>query len=121
MIELDVTTVSERLGLGDEYKQWLEDLAAVGPPPRPWRLPSASEMPKLLERLGVTADDVTEIMDGLSDVRRDLAFVWLLERCHHRLVRDIGRFGALVAPATRNSRRGLVGDPGRFWTPDGAR
>src|SRR5918996_297593 len=96
MIELDVTTVSERLGLGDEYKQWLEDLAALGPPPRPWRLPSASEMPKLLERLGVTADDVTEIMDGLSDVRRDLAFVWLLERCHHRLVRDIGRSGADV-------------------------
>jgi hypothetical protein len=113
MIELDVTTVLERLGLGDEYKKWLEDLAAVGAPARPSRLPSASEMPAILERMGVATEDVTEIMAGLPDVRRDPAFVWLLERCHHRLTRDIGRVHAEVGEW--RDLPGVLGSAGRYF------
>jgi hypothetical protein len=94
MVDLDATSVAERLDLGEEYTRWLEDLEAHGPPPKHARIPESAELHALLERLGVVAEDAIAIIDGLPRVAGDPALAWLLQRCSHQLTRDTGSFDA---------------------------
>jgi hypothetical protein len=113
MNELSAYEVAGRLSLGEDFGPWLEELQALGPHEKRARIPAAPETAAVLERLGVTHSDVAEILHGLPKVERDPALAWLLERCHHRLVRDLGRFGAEVGEWP--NLPDALGAPGRYF------
>ena len=96
MVELDASAVSTRLSLGEKYEPWLEELQACGPAERQWRRPSPAELAEILERLTVVPSDAAELGEGLTRAETEPALMWLVERCRHRLVRDLGRFDAEV-------------------------
>lgn len=81
--------VARGLGLGDEHAGWLAELEQVGTPPAT-ALPGAREAAELLTRLGCSRDSIADTVATLPHPARDPERWWLLERCHARLVRDIG-------------------------------
>jgi hypothetical protein len=87
--QLDTATVRRRLDLGDDYRTWLEELAAAGPPPLV-PLPGATEIPSLLERLGIAGADAAELTGAWPSPDRTPEVWWLLERCRHCIIRDLG-------------------------------
>jgi hypothetical protein len=97
MPQLDAATVRRRLGLGEDHRAFLEELAAAGPPASPATLPGAAELPALLRRLGVADQDAAELTRALPSPDRTPEVWWLLERCHRRIVGDLGE----VAPVPR--------------------
>jgi hypothetical protein len=90
MPDLDAAAVRRRLGLGDDHREWLEELTAAGPPGSPAVLPGAAELPPLLRRLGVADQDAAELTRALPSPDRTPEVWWLLERCHRRIVADLG-------------------------------
>jgi GNAT-like C-terminal domain/N-acyltransferase N-terminal domain len=90
MPQLDTATVRRRLGLGDDHRAWLQELAAAGPPTPPPTLPRASDVPSLLERLGIAGSDAAELTGAWPSPERTPEVWWLLERCHRCIVRDLG-------------------------------
>lgn len=107
----DAIAVRERLGLGEEAMPWLDELQALGAPERPADLPSADEAGALLERLKVPSGQASEALEAMPSAGRDPTLWWLIERCYHVIVRDMGGFGYLRAwprlPAG-------LGAPGRY-------
>ena len=89
-MHLDATMVRRRLGLGDNYGAWLEELEATGPTLPPTTLPRTADTPSLLERLGVAGPDAVELTGAWPSPEWTPEAWWLLERCHHDIVRDLG-------------------------------
>jgi len=87
---LDAAAVRRRLGLGEDHRAWLEELAAAGPPAPPTSLPRPADVAPLLERLGIAGPDAAELTGALPSPDRTPEVWWLLERCHRRLVHDLG-------------------------------
>ena len=110
-VQLDAVTIRERLGLGEESLAWLQELEAIGEPPRPVHLPSPTEAPALLARVAAPDEQIAEAVAALPHLREDPALWWLLERCHHLLVQKMGEFSQLrpwpAPPAA-------LGAPGRY-------
>jgi GNAT domain-containint protein/N-acyltransferase family protein len=90
MPRLEAAAVRRRLGLGEDHRAFLEELAAAGPPAAPATLPGAAELPPLLCRLGVADQDTAELTRALPSPDRTPEVWWLLERCHRRVVADLG-------------------------------
>jgi hypothetical protein len=82
--------VGAALGLGDGYRDWLADLEAIGPLSDPVSMPDRRGAGELLRRAGCSPAGVTDVLDSLPDPERDPEIWWLLERCAHLLVRDMG-------------------------------
>jgi hypothetical protein len=82
--------VRARLGLDDSYRQWVQELAAVGPPGRPVRLPGARQAAGRLRRLACPAPDAAAAAACLPSPERTPVLWWLLERCAQRLLGDLG-------------------------------
>jgi hypothetical protein len=97
MPRLDAAAVQRRLGLGEDHRAFLEELAAAGPPAAPTTLPGAAELSPLLRRLGVADQDAAALTGALPSPDRTPEVWWLLERCHRRVVADLGG----VAPLPR--------------------
>lgn len=93
--ELTALSVQERLGLGEEAAAWLGDVEQVGAPETTVTLPSPSEARALLERLAVPSAQIAEMVETLPDLDHEPALWWLLTRCHHLLVRDMGGFDSM--------------------------
>lgn len=88
----DPETVRATLRLGGDTNGWLADLAALGPPAEPVRVPSGDDAYTLLRRLEVPGRDAEEIAAATPGAQSHPELWWLLERVHHRLVRDLGDF-----------------------------
>ncbi len=95
MEQLNASTVRHRLSLGEDYLSWLNALEAAGAPPRPLSLPTPGELPALLVRLGVQPPDADAIIESCPSQTRTPEVWWLLERCSHRIVLDLGGFESL--------------------------
>jgi GNAT-like C-terminal domain/N-acyltransferase N-terminal domain len=96
MPQLDVATVHRRLGLGDDHRAWLDELEAAGPPTPPAALPSPDDVSLLLERLGIARADAADLIGAWPSPDRTPEVWWLLERCHRRIVGDLGQTSALA-------------------------
>lgn len=82
--------VARDLGLGESYREWLSELEAGGPPPQRVVLPDEWRTRELLASLRVDQVDAVELLAARPDRERHPQLWWLLERCHHRLVRSFG-------------------------------
>jgi GNAT-like C-terminal domain/N-acyltransferase N-terminal domain len=89
-VRLRSTEVQERLGLGEGYHGWVQELAELGAPSRPLRLPGADEATEYLRRLACHPSDATAVAGCLPSPEGSPALWWLLERCVQRLVGDLG-------------------------------
>lgn len=92
---LTARSVQERLGLGEAATAWLGDLEQAEASDSPVTLPPPNEARALLERLAVPRTQITGIIDTLPALEREPALWWLLTRCHHLLVREMGGFDPL--------------------------
>jgi hypothetical protein len=90
MPRVDAAAVRRRLGLGEDHHAFLAELAAAGPPASPVALPATAELPALLRRLGVADQDAAALAGALPSPDRTPEVWWLLERCHRRIVADLG-------------------------------
>ncbi len=108
-LDMNAVTVRERLGLGEDATAGLDDLESVGAPRQPVRLPSRDEAVALLARLAVPSADVPELVSAMPSAGDDPALWWLLERCYHRLVQDMGGFGPLRPWASLPASLGAAG------------
>lgn len=96
MVELlDARTVTRRLGLDDRHRERLVELELVGPALEALILPSPGEARRLLAHLGLPGSDAESVAASLPTSTEDPELWWLLERCHHELVRDLGGFEPL--------------------------
>jgi GNAT-like C-terminal domain/N-acyltransferase N-terminal domain len=68
-----------------ETSAWLDELAALGPGPRPLRLPAPDAAAGLLARVGVPAGEIKAIVATLPSPAGDPDRWWVLERAYHRL------------------------------------
>jgi hypothetical protein len=96
MPQLDVAAVRHRLGLGDDHRSWLEELAAAGPLTPPTVLPGPAAAAFLLKRLGVSPADAADLTRAWPSPDRTPEVWWLLARCHRRIVGDLGQTSALA-------------------------
>ena len=74
-----------------ETTTWLEHLEAIGAPDFEVVLPSADELPPVLLELAVPHEDIDDLVAMLPSRERPAELWWLLERCTHSLVREMGR------------------------------
>jgi GNAT-like C-terminal domain/N-acyltransferase N-terminal domain len=112
-LPLGVEAVAERLGLGADYQAWLGFLEATGAPADCLRLPSPDEAALVLRRVGVDEPDLAAILAELPSPTGQPELWWLLERCYHGVLRDIGQPRAVHSWPTVPSQ---LGPGGRcFW------
>lgn len=69
---------------------WLEHLEGIGEPDFEVRLPSAVDLPPALLGLAVPHEDIDDLVATLPARESAPQLWWLLERCTHSLVRDLG-------------------------------
>lgn len=105
--------VRDRLGLQDRHGDWLQELAATGPPPSPVALPGQSQVVRLLMRLGCRSADAVAVAATLPSPERAPELWWLLERCYQRLAGDMGGVDYLICRWP--SLPDLLGAPGRLF------
>src|SRR5258708_38096663 len=82
--------VRQHLDFGDDALAWLNELASVGAPPRPIQLPTPDDTPALLVRLHVPGGLIAEVIAAKPTPDRDPVLWWVLERCCHLLIKDMG-------------------------------
>jgi hypothetical protein len=85
-----VEDIRELLRAGQNTRTWLEHLETIGEPNFEVRLPSAGELPPVLLDLAVPHEDIGALVALLPSLRQSQDLWWLLERCAHSLVRDMG-------------------------------
>lgn len=87
--------IRHRLGLPLDAQPVLDRLQSVGPPPTPVVVPDEKEAAALLTRLQVSAEDIVEMVSARPDPSRDPELWWLLERCCHEMLLDMGGTGLI--------------------------
>lgn len=91
--------VGNRLGIADADLDWIDRWERLGPAAEPLVLPTAAEAERLLvTRLGADAVDADAVAAARPDPHRDPELWWLLERCHHQVLADMGGTGMLIWP-----------------------
>ncbi len=88
----DVGTVRRELGLDHTFDAFLTELAGLRPEPGAARLPGPAQAHRELTRLLVAEQDAAEAVAVLPDPDRHPELWWLLERCRHWLVSDLGGY-----------------------------
>ncbi|MFD0922416.1 acyltransferase domain-containing protein [Saccharopolyspora rosea] len=68
----------------------MDELSGLAPEPDTAHLPNPAEAAALLARLKVASVDVAEAVAALPDPDVHPKLWWLLERCRHRLITDMG-------------------------------
>ena len=115
MTEPNKETVAARLGLVAEYRAWLDFLEALGAAPGGVPLVGRDEAESLLRQVGLDEPDLGAILAELPSRSGQPELWWLLERCYHGVLRDIGQSGAGAMRSWPSLPEGL-GEPGRyFW------
>lgn len=88
-MNVDASAVRAWLPDTQQYVDWVADLEQVDAP-APVDLPTGSTLRDLLDRMAVPSEDAEEIAATQPDPERDPELWWLLERCRHRLVEQMG-------------------------------
>lgn len=94
----DAASVKRRLELTDNFDAFLDELSAMEPEPGAARLPDPAGAAALLSRLRVSDADIAEAVPALPAPETQAELWWLLERCRHRLVSDLGGGADLRIP-----------------------
>lgn len=89
-VRVDAAGVRAGLGLDGAFDRFLAELAALEPEVGAARLPDGDEAAELLARMEVPEADAAEVTAALPAVAARPELWWLLERCRHRLVSDMG-------------------------------
>ncbi len=87
---------------------WLEHLEAAGAPEFAVELPSADELPPILLELTVPHEEIDGLVVLLPSLKQSAGLWWLLERCAHVLVRDMGQIGRPQLFPTLPSEMGVM-------------
>lgn len=87
---LTAGAVAECLGLGPDYRSWLQGLEDLGSRTGPTRLPHGDALRAVLIRIGTPPLDADEIVEAAPSAGTTPEVWWLLERCHRSLVADMG-------------------------------
>ncbi|GAA1582584.1 hypothetical protein GCM10009789_40440 [Kribbella sancticallisti] len=111
----EVRRVRRALGLTDADLDDLARLAAFGSTPERFRLPDGPVADQYLRDLGVCDLDRTETLGARPDPRDHPELWWLLERCYHHLISNVGRPGRLSPPWPTLSSLGAVGRFAYVW------
>jgi hypothetical protein len=83
-------SVRDLLRLDQSYDEWLTELDRVGPPDQRIAPRSVEDTTCLLDRLGFAAEDAADALATRIQPDNHPALWWLLERCHHAVVRGLG-------------------------------
>ncbi len=105
-------SVRALLSLDESYDEWLDELERIGPPASPLVPPPEEETAGLLDRLEFAAEDARDALAARILPAEHPELWWLLERCHHAVVRG------LQAEAPRWTILRLpdeLGEQGRFF------
>ena len=80
--------------LGSEHQQWLDLMEQLGEPDFEVVLPDADDLPPILLDLAVPHEDIDDLVAMLpQNMAWPPEMLWLLRRCTHALVREIGTLG----------------------------
>jgi hypothetical protein len=88
-LKFDAASICTRLGLGDNFRPWLEELESIEPGLSPVRLPDPhdnSAIDALFARLCITPADAAEIIDHWPAPDQNPELWWLLEHAHWQLI-----------------------------------
>jgi hypothetical protein len=107
--DLNAVSVGARLGLGEDFGPWLEELELIEPPSPPVHLPAMHEVGDLLTRLGVSPADAAEIVDAWPSPDQTPEIWWLLQRCHQQIVAQTGNPYSTLRWQTLPPHLGTVG------------
>lgn len=88
----ETAAVQRRLGLGDEQRPWLEELAALGASGGAAVPVASGWATEVMRHLGVAAEDGAGVVAAPPPVEREAAWRWLFARNCWRLARGIGRW-----------------------------
>ena len=94
----DVEALREVLRGGDDTKAWLEHLDRIGGPDFDVALPAADDLPPVLIELAVPHEDIDALVVLRPSRERTPAIWWLLERCTHALINEMGAVGRPPGP-----------------------
>jgi hypothetical protein len=83
-------SVRQRLQLGEEYDEWLAELDRIGLADPPLIPLTHEDTHRLLERLGFAAEVTRGALAARIVPGEHPELWWLLERCHHAVVRGLG-------------------------------
>lgn len=89
---IDADTVRSRLGLDASFDSFLTDMASMRVTDDTARLPDPARAVRALGQLAVTEQDSAEAAAALPGPRTHPELWWLLKRCRHRLVTDLGGY-----------------------------
>ncbi len=107
----EVRRVHSALGLSGRELDSLVRLATIGPLPEQFRLPARIVAEQALSELGVTAADQAEIAAARPQPGVNPELWWLMERCSHYLISNLGRPGP---PSPPWPSLAVLGPTGRF-------
>jgi hypothetical protein len=92
-----VAGIRELLSRDEQSRHWVNHLEDLGDPDFEIWLPSADELAPILVELAVPHEDIPELIGLLPQLRRTPKLWWLLERCTHSLVQNMGSVTAIPA------------------------
>ncbi|MDQ3327767.1 MAG: acyltransferase domain-containing protein [Chloroflexota bacterium] len=82
--------IKERLSQDGATRDWAESLETLGAPKFEIGLPSAEELRPVLLDLAIPHEDIDLLIAALPTPGGSAGHWWLLQRCVHSLVRDMG-------------------------------
>jgi hypothetical protein len=85
-----VAGIAELLSEDKTTAAWIEHLDRIGEPNFELTLPGADALPPVLLTLAVPHEDIDVLVGMLPDRQRAPQVWWLLERCTHALIREMG-------------------------------
>jgi N-acyltransferase N-terminal domain len=87
--------VKEIVRADAQAAELVERLAAVGAPPFAIELPGADDLAPILLDLAVPHEDINPLVALRAELDDSPELWWLLDRCVHALVRQMGEIGDL--------------------------
>ncbi len=118
---LSVAELKEHLAGDRTTATWVEFLETIGAPEVAIELPSTDDLRPILLDLAVPHEDIDFLLASLPTRERSEGLWWLLERCAHSLVREMGAIdGPLPVPPAPGKHGSLAPLLLRLWLRGGS-